>query len=62
MASRPEWKVKRFKNPAQQKWFPGETISVGVGQGYNSYTPLQLAQSVMIRSILCPATPPAALI
>jgi len=42
----PEWKVKRFKNPAQQKWFPGETISVGVGQGYNSYTPLQLAQAV----------------
>jgi penicillin-binding protein 2 len=42
----PEWKVKRFKNPAQQKWFPGETISVGIGQGYNSYTPLQLAQAV----------------
>jgi penicillin-binding protein 2 len=43
----PEWKVKRFKStPAQQKWFPGETISVGIGQGYNSYTPLQLAQAV----------------
>jgi penicillin-binding protein 2 len=28
------------------KWFPGETISVGIGQGYNSYTPLQLAQAV----------------
>ena len=42
----PEWKVKRFKNPAQQRWFPGETISVGIGQGYNSYTPLQLAQAV----------------
>jgi penicillin-binding protein 2 len=41
-----EWKVKRFKNPAQQRWFPGETISVGIGQGYNSYTPLQLAQAV----------------
>jgi penicillin-binding protein 2 len=39
--------VKRFKStPAQQKWFPGETISVGIGQGYNSYTPLQLAQAV----------------
>jgi penicillin-binding protein 2 len=34
-----EWKQRRFK----QKWFPGETISVGIGQGYNSYTPLQLA-------------------
>ncbi|HET7763641.1 MAG TPA: penicillin-binding protein 2 [Burkholderiales bacterium] len=43
----PEWKLKRFKSaPAQQKWFPGETISVGIGQGYNSYTPLQLAQAV----------------
>jgi len=42
----PEWKLKRFKNPAQQRWFPGETISVGIGQGYNSYTPLQLAQAV----------------
>ena len=42
----PEWKLTRFKNPAQQKWFPGETISVGIGQGYNSYTPLQLAQAI----------------
>jgi penicillin-binding protein 2 len=42
----PEWKAKRFKNPAQQKWYPGETISVGIGQGYNAYTPLQLAQAV----------------
>ncbi|MGZ8154738.1 MAG: penicillin-binding protein 2 [Burkholderiales bacterium] len=39
----PEWKRKRFKRPEQQKWFPGETISIGIGQGYNSYTPLQLA-------------------
>jgi len=37
-----EWKLKRFK----QKWFAGETISVGIGQGYNSYTPLQLAQAI----------------
>ncbi len=42
----PEWKQKRFRNPAQQKWFPGETISIGIGQGYNSYTPIQLAQAV----------------
>jgi penicillin-binding protein 2 len=34
-----EWKLKRFK----QKWYAGETISIGIGQGYNSYTPLQLA-------------------
>ena len=38
-----EWKRKRFKKPEQQKWYAGETISIGIGQGYNSYTPLQLA-------------------
>jgi len=42
----PEWKAKRFKDPRQQKWFPGETISIGIGQGYHSYTPLQLAQAM----------------
>jgi penicillin-binding protein 2 len=42
----PEWKQKRFRNPAQQKWFPGETISIGIGQGYNNYTPIQLAQAM----------------
>jgi penicillin-binding protein 2 len=38
-----EWKRKRFRKPEQQKWYAGETISIGIGQGYNSYTPLQLA-------------------
>src|SRR4051812_12443365 len=42
----PEWKAKRFKRPADQKWFPGETISIGIGQGYHSYTPIQLAQAM----------------
>jgi len=37
-----EWKMRRFN----QRWYPGETISIGIGQGYNSYTPLQLAQAV----------------
>ncbi len=37
-----EWKMRRFK----QKWYAGETISVGIGQGYNSYTPLQLAHAM----------------
>ena len=37
-----EWKMRRFK----QKWYAGETISVGIGQGYNSYTPLQLASAI----------------
>jgi penicillin-binding protein 2 len=35
------WKERRFK----QKWFPGETISVGIGQGYNAFTLLQLAHA-----------------
>ncbi|HNJ76439.1 MAG TPA: penicillin-binding protein 2 [Azospira sp.] len=39
------WKKKRFKKPEQQKWYAGETISIGIGQGYNSYTMLQLAQA-----------------
>ena len=34
-----DWKMRRFK----QKWFAGDTISVGIGQGYNLATPLQLA-------------------
>ena len=41
-----QWKQKRFRRPEQQKWYAGETISVGIGQGYNAYTPLQLAQAV----------------
>lgn len=40
-----EWKRKRFKKPEQQKWYAGETISIGIGQGYNAYTPIQLAQA-----------------
>ncbi len=42
----PEWKVARFRRPEQQKWYPGETISIGIGQGYNAYTPIQLAQAM----------------
>ena len=42
----PEWKLKRFRRPEQQKWYAGETISIGVGQGYNAYTPMQLALAV----------------
>jgi penicillin-binding protein 2 len=36
-----EWKERRF----HQKWFGGETISIGIGQGYNSFTLLQLAHA-----------------
>ena len=41
-----EWKRHAFKKPEMQKWFPGDTISVGIGQGYNAYTPLQLAHAI----------------
>ncbi|MGA8708728.1 MAG: penicillin-binding protein 2 [Steroidobacteraceae bacterium] len=39
----PEWKKHAFKKPADQVWFPGETVNFGVGQGYLLVTPLQLA-------------------
>jgi penicillin-binding protein 2 len=38
-----EWKRKKFSKPEQQKWYPGETISLGIGQGYNNFTMLQMA-------------------
>ncbi len=40
-----QWKKERFKKPEQQKWYAGETISIGIGQGYNAYTPIQLANA-----------------
>jgi penicillin-binding protein 2 len=40
------WKRTAYKRPQQQKWYAGETISLGIGQGYNSFTPLQLAHAV----------------
>jgi len=42
----PAWKKKRFKTPEMRKWYAGETISIGIGQGYNSYTMLQMAHAV----------------
>jgi penicillin-binding protein 2 len=42
----PAWKESRFKQAEQKKWYAGETISIGIGQGYNAYTPIQLAQAV----------------
>jgi penicillin-binding protein 2 len=38
-----EWKKKRFKRPDEQKWYVGDSVSVGIGQGYLLATPLQLA-------------------
>jgi penicillin-binding protein 2 len=37
-----EWKIRNFK----QKWFAGETISVGIGQGAIAITPVQLMRAV----------------
>jgi penicillin-binding protein 2 len=43
-----EWKEKAFARPADRVWFPGETVSIGIGQGYLSVTPLQLAHYASI--------------
>ncbi len=41
-----EWKRRTYKRPEQQKWYAGETISLGIGQGYNNFTMLQLAHAM----------------
>jgi penicillin-binding protein 2 len=46
----PAWKKTAFKHPADQVWFPGETVNIGVGQGYLLVTPLQMAHIVGIIS------------
>ena len=43
-----EWKRNTYKRPEQKKWFGGETISLGIGQGYNAFTMLQLATATTI--------------
>ena len=40
------WKKKAFKRKELQQWYPGDTISVGIGQGYMSVTPLELAHAI----------------
>lgn len=42
------WKRKTYKRPEQQRWYAGETISLGIGQGYNSFTMLQVAYATAI--------------
>ena len=43
-----EWKAKRFAKssaPTAKEWRAGEMVSVSIGQGYNAYTPLQMAHA-----------------
>jgi penicillin-binding protein 2 len=40
-----QWKRTAFKRPEAKMWFPGDTISIGIGQGYFTTTPLQLAHA-----------------
>ena len=41
-----DWKRRAYRKPEMQKWFAGETISLGIGQGYNSFTMLQMATAM----------------
>src|SRR5690606_25929391 len=69
-----EWKRRNYRKPEDQRWYNGETVSVGIGQGYNAFTILQLAQATavlanngvymrphVVRSILPTATEPETL-
>ena len=40
------WKKRAYKKAEQQKWYAGETISLGIGQGYNNFTMLQMASAM----------------
>jgi penicillin-binding protein 2 len=42
----PEWKKRYFRGAEQQRWYGGDTVSIGIGQGYNAYTPLQMAHAI----------------
>ena len=37
------WKRATYKRPETRRWYQGETVSLGIGQGYNNFTMLQLA-------------------
>ena len=39
-----DWKRARYRQP----WYPGETVILGIGQGYMQTTPLQLAQATAL--------------
>ncbi|WP_338100683.1 penicillin-binding protein 2, partial [Rubrivivax gelatinosus] len=41
-----DWKRRAYKRAEQQRWYAGETISLGIGQGYNHFTMLQMASAM----------------
>ena len=41
-----EWKRNAFRDPADQRWYHGETVIASIGQGYMLATPLQLANAI----------------
>ena len=41
-----DWKRRAYKRPEMKKWYAGETISLGIGQGYNTFTMLQVASAM----------------
>ncbi|MGL6070115.1 penicillin-binding protein 2 [Craterilacuibacter sp.] len=45
-----EWKARRFAKmkPEYQRWIPADVVSIGIGQGFNAYTPLQMANATAI--------------
>jgi penicillin-binding protein 2 len=43
-----EWKKNTYHKPEQQRWYSGETISLGIGQGYNNFTILQIVQALSV--------------
>ncbi len=45
-----EWKRNAYKKTSQQEWYSGETISLGIGQGYNTFTPVQMAFATALLS------------
>jgi penicillin-binding protein 2 len=40
-----EWKKRQFSRREDQIWFPGETVITGIGQGFTTVTPVQLAHA-----------------
>lgn len=65
----PQWKKSAFARREQQVWFPGETVIIGIGQGYWTATILQLAKATallatrgqhfqprLVRALVDPAT------